>query len=297
MNNKKILVLGKTGQVAQAFSELISAHANFIGHDEADFLNPDNVVKIIADYNPSIIINAAAYTAVDKAESEIKEADLVNHQTPSAISRWAALNNCAIVHFSTDYVFDGKGHQPLSELAPTGPLNIYGKTKLAGELAIQKSGVKALIIRTSWVYSHTGKNFFKTMLRLGAEKEILSIVDDQIGSPTYAPDLAAITLKMVTDRRFQDQSKSEIYNVCGSGFCSWHTFATEIFRLAPYYNYPLKLETVLPIPSLTYPTPAERPKNSRLSPNKLLLDFNLEMPHWTDSLKRSFERLRLSSTD
>jgi dTDP-4-dehydrorhamnose reductase len=294
LQNKAILVIGKSGQVGQALGDLlIGMNATFIDREEADFMKPEKVVEFIATFRPDVVINTSAYTAVDKAEAEPEAADLVNHQTPAAIARWVKSEQKTLVHYSTDYVFDGSGSEPRSETAPTGPLSVYGQTKLAGDQAILQSGAKALILRTSWVYSHVGHNFLKTMLRLGAEREELSIVNDQIGSPTYAPDLAAMTLKMLGHPHLSEIFGGHVYNVCGTDYCSWAQFAGEIFRLAPRYGYHLKVKSVQPIATLAYPTPAKRPLNSRLSQEKLLTDFGLLMPSWRDSLERALERLAL----
>jgi len=291
-NKKSILVLGKQGQVAQALQGLLkSFDVTFTDHTETDFTQPTQVLKFVDDLKPEIIINTAAYTAVDKAESEPEITDIVNHKTPEALAKWAYSNKKTLVHFSSDYVFDGSGSEPRDEIAVTHPLSVYGRTKLAGDEAILRSGAKGLIIRTSWVYSHSGQNFFRTMLRLGAERDELSIVNDQIGSPTYAPDLAEVTLQLLWNSILKDQAGTQVYNICGVGYCSWYDFATEIFQLAPEFNIALKVKSLKAIPSEAYLTPAKRPLNSRLNQSKLKLDFNLEMPHWKESLKRAFKRV------
>lgn len=290
--NPKILVLGRQGQVAQALKDLLGDRAHFTDREEVNFLEPKAVVTYLETFQPELIINTSAYTAVDKAEAEIDACDLVNHQTPAAIAEWVARNNKALAHYSSDYVFDGSGSEPRTEESMTGPLSVYGSTKLAGDRAIANSGAKAVILRTSWVYSHGGSNFFRTMLRLGAEREALSIVCDQVGSPTYAPALAALTLQLLESPVFKNQKGCEIYNACGTGFCSWYEFAVEIFRRAPEFGYNLKVTTVKPIPSSDYPTPAKRPLNSRLSQAKLKRDFGLEMPTWQESLEVAFKNLR-----
>lgn len=291
MIEKSILVLGKQGQVAQALRELISNDFNVVFADRktADFQNPIQTIEFINQLNPDIIINTSAYTAVDKAESEPEIADLLNHQVPAALAKWSASHQKTLVHYSTDYVFDGSGIQAHSEEATTNPVNIYGKTKLAGDQAIIQSGAHALILRTSWIFSHQGQNFFRTMLRLGSERDELSIVNDQIGSPTYAPHLAEITLKMLIHPHFLNQRGPEIYNVCGTGYCSWYDFATEIFRLATQYGCSLKVKSLKAIPSVKFPTPAQRPLNSRLNQNKLKRDFGMAMPRWEDALIQAFD--------
>ena len=301
-----ILVLGHSGQVAQALQTLLRPIDNknlphypasiFLNREKADFTNPNAVIDQLEKLQPGIIINTVAYTTVDKAESEPQIADLVNHTTPAAIAAWVAQNNKTLVHYSTDYVYEGTGDKPRAEEASTGPLSVYGQTKLAGDVAIQQSGARALILRTSWVYSHQGKNFFRTMLKLGAEREELNIVNDQVGSPTYAPDLAAMTLQILNHTGFQQQLKgTDIYHVCGSGYASWFDFATEIFRLASQFHHPLKVKRIHPILSVQYPTPAQRPLNSRLDQSKLQNNFNLTMPHWKNSLVQAFQNLDHSS--
>ena len=294
-NQKTIIVFGKSGQVALALKDLIGKNAEFFDRESADFSKPSKVIDLLKNRMPDVIINASAYTAVDKAESEPEACDLVNHQTPAAIARWVAQNNKVLIHYSSDYVFDGSGVEPRDEDAATGPLSVYGRTKLAGDLAIVGSGAKALILRTSWVYSHVGYNFFKTMLRLGSDREELSIVADQVGSPTYAPALAEITLQMLNSQPFEKQQGCEIYNVCGRGFCSWYDFANEIFRRARELGYPLKIDNLKRITTSEYPTPAQRPLNSRLSQKKLKRDFGLEMPYWQASLDAAFLELGRNS--
>ncbi len=297
MHKNIILVLGKQGQLAQAF-QIFFANRNstdgmvvFTDRTETDFSQPLQVLKFIQDLDPSIIINAAAYTAVDKAEVEPEIADRVNHQTPQVIAQWVSENKKKLIHYSTDYVFDGRGVEPHSEEDSTKTLNLYGQTKLRGDHAILASGAQALILRTSWVYSHVGHNFFRTMLRLGSDREELSIVNDQIGSPTYAPDLAQMTWKMLSHWHLRTQTGTQVYNVCGAGYCSWYDFANEIFQLAPDFGFSMKVKSIKPILSEEYKTPARRPLNSRLSQDKLKADFSFEMPHWKQSLRQAFENL------
>lgn len=293
MIKKSILVLGKQGQVAQALGDLMKVDFNVVFADRktVDFQNPPQVLEFVSHLNPDIIINTSAYTAVDRAESEPEIADLLNHRVPAGLAQWSANHQKSFVHYSTDYVFDGSGSNKRTEEDFTGPLNVYGRTKLAGDQAILTSGAHALILRTSWVFSHQGQNFFRTMLRLGAEREELSIVNDQIGSPTYAPDLASATLKMLNHSYFHQQSGPQIYNLCGSGYCSWYDFAVEIFKLAPQYGFNLKVKSVKAIPTESFPTPAKRPLNSRLDQTKLKKDFGIEMPPWQEALVSAFKHI------
>lgn len=292
MGDKKILVFGYHGQVASALREIWGSNAHFAGQKEVDFTKSDLVLEYIKKFSPDIIVNASAYTAVDKAEAEVELAKRINHLTPYEISKWVAQNNKSLIHYSTDYVFDGSGNQARNESDATNPLSVYGKTKLEGDNSIMESGARAVILRTSWVYSYIGSNFFRTMLRLGSEKEKLSIVSDQIGSPTYAPDLALITTQILQHSQFIKQSGGEIFNAKGTGFCSWYEFASEIFRLAPEFAINIKVKELVPITSKEYPTPAQRPHNSRLSDEKLYSVFGLRFPSWQDALYRAFVALK-----
>lgn len=293
MEKKSILVLGKNGQVAQGLMELLGQQANFADQTQANFLEPRQVLDFIEAINPDIIINAAAYTAVDKAESELQQAELINFKTPASIAKWVAKNNRFMVHYSSDYVFDGYGDEPRSEADTPNPLSVYGRSKFFGDQAILQSGARCVVLRTSWVYSHTGHNFMKTMLRLGAERRELSVVEDQIGSPTYALDLAKATLDILNHPQLNalTENGGQIYNVCNQGLCSWYEFAIEIFRQAPEFGIPLVIKAIKPISTEQYPTPAKRPLNSRLSLTKLEKDFGLQMPPWKDSLSRALKAL------
>jgi len=245
-----IAVIGKRGQVASALQAVYSS-AKFFGREELDLANPD----FARLGKPDVIINSGAYTAVDKAETEQELCNQINHLAVAALAEYCAENNITLVHYSTDYVFDGTGNQPFTEdnTINLAPINVYGKSKLAAERAIAQSGCKHYILRTSWVYSFTGNNFVKTMLRL-ADKPELKVVNDQIGCPTYAPDIAAYTKKLL-----EANPPSGIYHFTGSEQISWFDFAKMII---PQTN-------VLPIPSSEYPLPAKRPLNSRLDTTKI----------------------------
>jgi dTDP-4-dehydrorhamnose reductase len=233
------------------------------------------------------LINATAYTQVDLAETETLKNDRVNHTALGELGMWAAKNGVPVIHFSTDYVFPGTGTRPWSETDPTGPENAYGRAKLAGENALLASGASATIFRTSWVYDAEGKNFFRTILRLASERPELKIVSDQIGAPTYAPHLAEILIKAFTA---VPSPPPGIYHLAGQGETSWHAFATRIVERAKQLGLPIQCQSVLPIPSSAFPTPAKRPQNSRLNQEKFSKTFaGLQMPPWSESLDTCFQ--------
>jgi dTDP-4-dehydrorhamnose reductase len=273
-----ILVTGASGQLGQSFqfiaNEYISYKFVLKNSKELDVTNSSQVDNAFDLIKPNFCINCAAYTAVDKAESEIDLAYKINVFAVENLANSCKKHNIPFIHISTDFIFDGTKKTPYQETDPTKPLGVYGKTKLEGELILQKTWEKHIIIRTSWVYSQFGNNFMKTMLRLGAEKTELSVVSDQIGTPTYAVDLAHALLKIVQKPVFG------VYNYSNLGVCSWYEFAQKIFEIS-------ENKIVLhPIKSIQYPTPAERPKYSVLDKTKIIETFDLEIPNWEDSLKR-----------
>jgi len=270
-----IVVIGKSGQVASAL-QAVYPTAKFLARDSLDLTNPD-FTKL---GKPEIVINAAAYTGVDKAETEQELCNQINHLAVAALAKYCAENNITLVHYSTDYVFDGTGNQPFTEenTANLQPINTYGKSKLAAEKAIAQSECKYYILRTSWVYSHTGNNFVKTMLRL-ADKPELKVVNDQIGCPTYAPDIAANTKKLI-----DANLPIGIYHFTGEEQISWFDFAKMII---PQTN-------IISIPSSEYPLPAKRPLNSRLSVAKIK-GLGVNFPSIRDSLQECLEKIRLGS--
>ena len=278
---KNILVTGAKGQLGSEIGENASQYPdfNFYFTDiaELDITDKDAIEHFIADNNIDIIINCAAYTAVDKAESEPELAEKINHSAIKYLAEAAKKYNSRIIHISTDYVFDGKNFQPYLPDHPTNPVNMYGKTKLEGEKALKAvNPAGSVIIRTSWVYSSFGNNFVKTMLRLGRERENLNVIYDQVGVPTYAADLA----KFILDNCLKMQNEVvKIYHYTNEGVCSWYDFAKEIMEVA---NLNCKVD---PIPSTAYPTPANRPFYSLMDKTSLKKDFNVEIPYWKDSLK------------
>ncbi|MGI3187310.1 dTDP-4-dehydrorhamnose reductase [Nioella aestuarii] len=270
-----ILVFGKTGQVATELQRQADVLA--LGRDQVDLTDPAACSDAILRHQPTVVINAAAYTAVDQAESDEATATLVNGAAPGAMARACAELGIPFVHISTDYVFDGTGTAPWSVEAPTGPLGAYGRSKLAGEAAIQAAGGTYAILRTSWVVSAHGKNFVKTMLRLGTDRDRLTIVADQVGGPTPASDIAAACLSIAAQLQ-ADPSKSGTYHFSGTPDVSWADFAREIFRQAD-----LTCE-VADIPTSDFPTPAARPANSRMDCSSTSEHFGISRPDWRRSL-------------
>lgn len=279
-----LLVFGSTGQVARELSRS-RPDAVFLGREQADLSQPETCAAAIANYRPSAIINAAAYTAVDNAESEEDLATVINAEAPGAMARAAASLAVPFVHISTDYVFDGGGDQPWQPCAPTNPVSAYGRSKLAGEIAIRAAGGCHAILRTSWVVSAHGSNFVKTMLRLGAERKILAVVADQIGAPTAASDIATACLR-IADTLSKSPEKRGTYHFSGAPATSWADFAREIFSMAG-----LACE-VIDIPSSDYPTPASRPLNSLMDTSATTATFGLPSPDWRDSLNSILQELQ-----
>ncbi|MGH2279423.1 dTDP-4-dehydrorhamnose reductase [Aliarcobacter sp. ERUVET-7] len=281
-----ILVTGSNGQVGSEIKELSSNYNYnffFTTRDDIDITSKDSIKEFCQTNSINIIINCAAYTAVDKAQSDIENADLVNRKAVKKLSIVAKELNIKLIHISTDYVFDGKNFKPYVEEFQTNPQSVYGKTKLDGENEIRDiNPLNSIIIRTSWVYSYYGNNFVKTMLRLGKEKEELGVIFDQVGTPTYAKDLAITILDIIPQI---DNQKVEIYNYSNEGVLSWYDFAKEIMKMA-------KLNCKInPIETYQYPTPAKRPHFSLLNKSKIKSKFNLEIPYWKDGLDDCLKRL------
>ncbi len=290
----KILLLGKNGQVGwelqralAPLGELTACDFDTPGALKADFSKPELLPALIQSVGPDVIVNAAAHTAVDKAESEPEFARTLNATAPGVIARAAAARGALLVHYSTDYVFDGSGAQPRTEDAPTGPLSTYGRTKLEGEELIRASGCSHLILRTSWVYAARGGNFAKTMLRLAAEREELKVIADQFGAPTGAELLADVTahaLRLVPAQ----PALGGTYHCVAGGQTTWHDYARFVIEWARAHGHTLKVapEAVHAVPTTAFPTPAARPLNSRLSTAKLQRAFQLQLPHWQAGVER-----------
>lgn len=289
----KILVFGKNGNISRALRNLLlnDKEVTFIqtGKDEVNFLVPEQITKFLDAHKPQIVINAAAYTQVDKAESDVNDAYAINATALGYLAEWCFRNSAELVHFSTDYVFDGVQDTFWNESSPTRPLNVYGKSKLEGEKLIEKSGCKFLILRTSWIFAPEGVNFFLTMMKLGKDKETLKIVSDQIGSPTYSYSIAEAAIKAAKIAHAQKQYPSGIYHVHNSNFTTWYDFATAIFSMARDRNLGLKIQSVQPITTAEYGAPALRPLNSRMDAEKFKKTFGIVLPSWQDKLSDCFE--------
>ncbi len=281
----KYLVFGKTGQVAQALQEFDGVTA--LGRDQADLMDPDQCAQWIQQTDADAIINAAAYTAVDAAETDAKTARQVNAITPGIMAQAAAARGLPFVHISTDYVFDGSGTAPWPVDGTTGPLNIYGSSKLAGENAIAAANGPHAILRTSWVFSATGSNFVKTMLRLSETRDALTIIADQIGGPTAATDIARACIEIAA-KLIADPDLSGTYHFSGSPAVSWADFARRIFALSN------RNISVTDIPTADYPTPAKRPLNSRLECSSLAR-LGLQQPEWEPALKQVLQQLETNT--
>ena len=285
-NIYNVLVTGSSGQVGneiKAISSDYSYNFFFTDRNNIDITSKDSIKEFCKTNNINVIINCAAYTAVDKAQSDEINADLINRKAVKKLALVSQELNIKLIHISTDYVFDGKNFKPYCEEFQTNPQSIYGKTKLDGENEMRDINPKnSIIIRTSWIYSYYGNNFVKTMLRLGKEKEELGVIFDQIGTPTYAKDLAKIILDIVPQI---DNQKVEIYNYSNEGVLSWYDFAKEIMKMA---KLPCKIN---PIETYQYPTPAKRPHFSLLNKNKIKSTFNIEIPYWKDGLDDCLRRL------
>ena len=288
----KIILFGRSGQLGWELQRALAPLGEVIsfgrglGQSDADFSKPESLANIIRTIKPGIIVNAAAYTAVDKAEDEPELANLVNAEAPRVLAHEAASLGAWLIHYSTDYVFDGSGTAPWLETDLPSPLNAYGRSKLAGERAIQHSGCRHIIFRTGWVYSAHGQNFLKTMLKLAAERETLSIVDDQIGAPTGVELLANVTthaLKAVLD----GEDLSGLYHVAAAGETSWHGYANAAIEFARRQQAELKVTSVQPVASRDFPMKAKRPLNSRLETKKLREKFGLVLPDWRQGVERA----------
>ena len=281
-----ILVFGKTGQVATELQHLSGVMA--LGRGDVDLSDPPACAKAICEYAPKAVINAAAYTAVDRAEDEEHLATVINGDAPTAMAKACAKLGIPLVHISTDYVFNGTGNTPYCPEDSTEPQNAYGRSKLAGEIGIRESGAVYAILRTSWVVSAYGKNFVKTMLCLSETQDALNVVADQIGGPTPAKDIAATCLQMA-DQLVQEPSKAGIYHFTGAPDVTWAGFATEIFAQAD------RLMSINPIPTTEYPTPAKRPLNSRMECRLTEQVFGVKCPNWQDGLKDILKHLEVIS--
>ena len=292
----KILLLGRGGQVGWELQRSLGVLGEVVALDFDAVQNPDGLCgdftdlagleRSVLEVRPDVIVNAAAHTAVDKAESEPELAHTINALAPAALAQAATKIGAWLVHYSTDYVFDGSGSAPWKETDATGPLSVYGQTKLEGEQAVA-STPKHLILRTSWVYATRGGNFAKTMLRLASERETLTVINDQFGAPTSAELLADVTAHAL--RQLQTRPElAGLYHCIASGETTWHGYAKFVLAQAQALGLPLKAghDKVVPTPTSSYPTPAKRPLNSRLDTGKLQAAFGLALPHWQAGVAR-----------
>lgn len=288
---KKILVIGKNGQLGQSLKKISANYSkfsfDFVGRETLDLASCSSLEayfeQLIQPY--FAIINAAAYTQVDLAESEQELANKINHIAVKQLAAIAKKQNVFLVHVSTDYVFSGQGFCPYLETDEVEPVNNYGATKLLGEQAMQASGCAGVIVRTSWVYSEFGNNFLKTMLRLGKAKSELGVIFDQLGTPTFATDLAEVLIALVNKQAKQPTKQVDLYNFSNEGVASWYDFATAIMRLS---NTACQVK---PIETSSYPTPAKRPHFSLLNKGKIKAVLGMEIPHWQDSLVNCLNEL------
>lgn len=288
----QILIIGKTGQLGKSIQDvateaLYSKHNfTFAGRDAIDLSSNTGISKYFKDKCFDVIVNCAAYTQVDKAEEEQTLANQINHLAVVQLAQITQQSNTKLIHISTDYVFDGDGISPYTELDTPNPINTYGKTKLLGEQAVQDTmSNNALIIRSSWIYSQYGNNFVDTMLKLVKDKDALKIVSDQIGTPTYAQDLASAILYIINSEVFANDFNTGIYHYSNMGQCSWYEFTKEIFSIQQIKS------TVTPIATDAYPTPAKRPHYTVLSKDKIIATFGVKIPSWQSSLKACLTKI------
>ncbi|MFP8835069.1 dTDP-4-dehydrorhamnose reductase [Hydrogenophaga sp. XSHU_21] len=290
----KLLLLGANGQVGWELQRALAPLGEVVavGHDStgahrADFREPEGLAALVRLVAPDVVVNAAAHTAVDKAESEPDLARTLNTTAPGVLARAAAACGALVVHYSTDYVFDGSGDQPRTEDAATGPLSVYGQTKLEGEQAVRSGSPRHLIFRTSWVYGARGQNFPKTMVRLAQERDALRVIDDQVGAPTGADLLADVTAHALR-ATLANPALAGTYHAVAAGASSWHGVARLAIDTARQLrpDLPWKVQRIDPIPTADYPTPARRPLNSRLDTTRLRKAFGLNLPTWETGVRR-----------
>lgn len=286
-----ILLFGKNGQVGWELQRALAPLGNLIVIDRqstdycGDFENPEGLAETVRRIKPTVIVNATAYTAVDKAESEQDKARLVNATSMKSLAEAAEETGAWLVHYSTDYVFDGSGVSPWCEDDATAPLNVYGQTKLEGEQAIVRTMTKYLILRTSWVYAARGNNFAKTMLKLAKDRESLSVINDQFGAPTGAELIADSTAHAIRVA-LNNNAVAGIYHLIAAGETTWHAYATKVIEFAKAHGVELQVKAIDAVPTSAFPTPAKRPANSRLNTEKFQKAFGLNLPDWTVGVER-----------
>jgi dTDP-4-dehydrorhamnose reductase len=286
----QILLTGASGQVGRALLPLLQKNHRVIAPDIDifDFSKPALLARKLDEIKPQLIINPAAYTAVDRAEDEVELAMTINADAPAALAKWSAINNVPLVHFSTDYVFDGRGSRAFGEQDPTGPLSVYGRSKLAGEAAVRRAGGAHLVVRTAWVYASEGTNFLRTMIRLAREREILRVVSDQFGTPTSARTIAEALVCILAegspDLRSAFARGNGLLHLTNSGSTSWHGFAKAIIDGLRIRGASLKATHLVPIATAEYPTKALRPANSQLDLTRLEAVYGITPPDWEHAL-------------
>jgi dTDP-4-dehydrorhamnose reductase len=299
---KKILLTGVNGQVGHALKTKFLQHEVIaLSREALDLSKIHDIRRVVREVKPDLIINPAAYTAVDKAETEPELAFAINATAAQILAEEAARQNAALIHFSTDYVYDGTKSAAYVETDATSPVSVYGKSKLAGEDAIRTVGLPHLILRTSWVYGAYGKNFLKTILRLAAERDSLRVVADQFGAPTSSESIANGVAQLVETWQTSQENQTGIYHLTNAGSVSWHGFSCEIVneynRLIAAKSWPalkLSVENIAAITTAEYPTPAARPENSRLNNSKLKNTFNVTLPSWQAGLQQAMQALNLT---
>lgn len=282
----RVLITGCNGQVGHCLTERLKSKAEILAldYEGLDITDQQAVSKTVANFKPDYIINAAAHTAVDRAEQEVELSSAINRDGPQYLAQSAQQLNAVMLHISTDYVFDGAGDKPYDETDNTNPQGVYGQTKLAGELAVAQSCEKHLILRTAWVFGEHGNNFVKTMLRLAQTRDELNIVGDQFGGPTYAGDIADALIAMVDYIEQGQQPAWGVYHFAGMPYASWYEFAAKIFQLAERKGVLAKQPKIASIPTSAYPTPAKRPANSRLDCSKIANQFGIQPSDWIVAL-------------
>ena len=292
-----ILLFGKNGQVGWELQRALAPLGRVVALDRnsteyaGDLTDLDGIAATIKALAPDVIVNAAAYTAVDKAEADAALADCINHQAVAVMAQAAKPLGALLVHYSTDYVFDGSGDAAWVETDATAPLSVYGQSKLAGENAILASGCAHLIFRTSWVYAARGSNFAKTMLRLAAERDQLNVISDQIGAPTGAELISDVTAHAIR-AALNNPALGGVYHLAAAGETSWHGYAQFVIDTARAQGLAFKVNAIHPIPTTQYPTPATRPLNSRLNTEKLAAAFGLHLPDWQTGVARMLEEIK-----
>ncbi len=292
----RILLFGKSGQVGWELQRALAPLGEVVALDSrsrdfcGNLADLEGIGRTVCEVRPDWVINAAAHTAVDKAESEKELSDLLNHLAPAVLAKEAGKIGARFVHYSTDYVFDGSGDRPWKEGDPTGPLGVYGESKLNGEKAIAVSGCRYYIFRTCWVYAARGKNFAKTILKFASGRERLTVIDDQWGAPTGAELIADVTAQVLAAER-EEGKREGVYHLCAAGETTWHGYATFLCQKAAELGVELKVREVAPVPTSEFPTPAKRPANSRLCIGKIEEAFGFSLPDWRLGVSRMLEEI------